>query len=101
MEKQNHTPGPWILVLDNHPNHRSIYVRTDSHGGNIAKVVATRDSSNDATWSQSRVEANARLIAAAPDLLAALERVTLQLAHEHTNDEAWVEARAAIAKATG
>ena len=38
---------------------------------------------------------------AAPDLLAALERVTLQLAHEHTNDEAWVEARAAIAKATG
>jgi len=51
-------------------------------------------------------EANARLIAAAPDLLAALETIVKSLADQ--DDEGMIEhvepmvaARAAIAKATG
>ena len=46
-------------------------------------------------------EANARLIAAAPELLEALELVMDRLVDRHETDEAAVHARAAIAKAKG
>jgi co-chaperonin GroES (HSP10) len=45
-------------------------------------------------------EANARLIAAAPEMLDALERV-LQLQISESDDEIFAEVRAAIAKAKG
>lgn len=44
---------------------------------------------------------HAHAIAVADELLAALQRVTEQLAHAHPNDEAWAQARAVIAKAGG
>lgn len=47
---------------------------------------------------------DARLMAAAPDLLAALqacERALYGLGDDHRIDSAWAMARAAIAKATG
>jgi hypothetical protein len=49
-------------------------------------------------------EADARLIAAAPDMLAALRDMTMMYRRELANDvqtEAWDAARAAIAKAEG
>ena len=48
-------------------------------------------------------KAMGHLFAAAPELLAALKRVTEQLARENheDQDEAWVQARAAIRKAEG
>ena len=45
-------------------------------------------------------EANARLIAAAPDLLAALEALAA-LPNKRRPEEMWEAARAAIARATG
>jgi hypothetical protein len=82
-----HTPGPWVL-RDGTPLFRVV-------GGEHRTTVAG-DISNDA---------NARLIAAAPDLLAALEAIE---AYEDSEPapgtrEAEISAmrRAAIAKATG
>jgi hypothetical protein len=46
-------------------------------------------------------EADARLIAAAPELLEALELVMDRLVDKHETDEAAVMARAAIAKSFG
>lgn len=60
---------------------------------------------DDETVSEQDLAANARLIAAAPDLLAALEALlddalALGLADSHLSGSA-IEARAAIAKAEG
>ena len=83
-----HTPGPWKFM------ERGLLVKSDE-----SEVVGTFHKAN-------KNEANARLIAAAPELLAALERVAaldngfgvvtgLPLVN------AVMDARAAIAKARG
>jgi hypothetical protein len=46
-------------------------------------------------------EDNARLIAAAPDLLASLKRAAALLARYPDHTDAWRQCRAAIAKAEG
>ena len=77
-----HTPGPW----------KASGVGTVSH--------ATRGFWIARLWVGFRTkerEANARLIAAAPDMLAALEDLTVAA----PNDPCWQRARAAIAKAKG
>jgi hypothetical protein len=93
---QQHTPGPWHKELGSY-----IYART-------SKVA-------DAYFAQTESErtANARLIAAAPELLTALQEV-VRVFDSHPSsitDTVWVtgespetlydHCRAAIAKATG
>ena len=101
-----HTPGPWIVKK----NIDGIYAGTMS-------LVATESSGEIVGPRQLRyqavgcVEANARLIAAAPDLLEALSKLTemyCQMVHSgdcgnwNPEDDIEIqEARAAIAKATG
>ena len=82
-----HTPGPWHI--DNETDYR-IYV--ESSFGVIAKVGPFAEIDDED-------KANARLIAAAPDLLAACEEAYAFLSAE---DLAWLPSlRAAIAKAKG
>lgn len=67
-----HTPGPWMIdpgwTLFTHELWGRVQYPTISHAkvGNVAYVVPKVDGRRDATG-----EANARLIAAAPDLLEA------------------------------
>jgi hypothetical protein len=91
----NHTPGPWEIKL--HPDDGYRYISGPKHIG-LAQVV----------WCMSYeerspvCEANARLIAAAPELLEALEN--LLKVHEGeggTQRHAGDIARAAIEKAKG
>jgi len=70
---------------------RRIIVR-DSDGLGIAHVFGLIDAETDA---------NARLIAAAPDLLAALQRAAALLARYPDHTDTWRDCRAAIARATG
>jgi len=78
--KTQFTPGPWHLGYNKHD--ASIH-----NGVTIASVC------DDAThW-----KANARLIASAPELLSALER----LAHPMADDDDLDYAREIIAKAKG
>ncbi len=87
MSTTKHTPGPWIA------EHTS--VRTEGEGS--FRRIAYMEGNNPAD------EANARLIACAPDLLKALSdlceayRITPSGAEHH----AYKQARAALAKATG
>lgn len=82
--KAAHTPGPWNAI-----------------GGNVwdsRAIVAT------GSWehrSESEREANARLIAAAPEMLAALRLILASgpLANGMRDDGAMDQAREAVAKA--
>ena len=97
-----HTPGPWTIQTPFAPDTISIVV-----GGPEAfhwKFVAEVDS--DIRFvSKKQAKANADLIAASPDLLAALQGLLafVPAASLTAGPElsAWIAARAAIARATG
>lgn len=91
--KNQHTPGPWAV---------SPYNNIVSKNGTVAKTEQMPG--ND----DAERKANARLIAAAPDLLSALSRIADYLDGVNNGtraevDTSWVGqvARAAIAKARG
>lgn len=100
----SHTPGPWG-VIDNGGDVRPEAIYAPEAGGYI---VAT-------TWAivrEPQRKANARLIAAAPELLAALEKCEAWLSRIREEDEnlvidhsedgfGLIDARAAIQKARG
>ncbi len=114
--EQKHTPGPWIYGPEVGPD----CTRIDAENGLVIAAVRSREITS---WEQSRPiyswsdegAANARLIAAAPDLLAALERLSFAAeCRDNTMGDACrlievkaelasanQQARAAIAKATG
>lgn len=82
--KTQHTPGPWQLNADN----RIVFVPTNGFGNdNIAFI-------NPEGKAPDLMEANARLIAAAPDLLEALklakEELTFLFAQDQ-NTKFWTE----------
>ena len=92
--KPKHTPGPWFSS-----ENLNLFAETGEH-------LADLDTSTEELPSE-QIYANARLIAAAPDLLAALvEMIVLYADHAQYDDEEGHEtaginaARTAIAKAT-
>ena len=101
MSESKHTPGPW--TVDWSDDGPLIYTGDLL----IASVSGSTEHVEVQGLDGETTEANAWLIAAAPDLLAALERIlarveTLNLFAEHGEDAKVVEqARAAIAKAQG
>ena len=64
MTNTKHTPGPW--------EYANGIIQECQQNGNIAKVKRTLASINTFGISGEEVEANAKLIAAAPELLDAL-----------------------------
>jgi hypothetical protein len=88
-----HTPGPWELVPASSFCPWPAVIRGKT-GGFLVHGI-----------SKQLCEADARLIAAAPDLLEALRKFALKHRHTYGLDGAWDEeittAEKAIAKATG
>lgn len=99
-----HTPGPWTSTV-------SPFGQVEVRGDEGAFVCRLRhmDGEFDTTILTEQNKANARLIAAAPELLEALKAVAAALESALvgkrdiilTPEDALAEARAAIAKATG
>jgi len=86
----NHTPGPWTFT--------GPHIIGDGH----SRVALVRTFYNNER--KKETDANTALIAAAPDLLAALESIVEVLNrrgddHSTTNFRAWKIARKAIKKA--
>ncbi len=90
MQDTKHTPGPW--------REKGFIIESGAHDGDMFIPVADLVENGE-------VQANARLIAAAPDLLAELQNI----ANADTSDwddpndfKAWAQSRArhTIAKAT-
>lgn len=112
IAKASHTPGPWRFLEEG--DTESKYNRGKPltvSGGPEADDLVNVYSRDDATTTISRSEAiaNAHLIAAAPDLLAELQRITDHLetwANDHSGertaetDAAIFSARTAITLAT-
>ena len=100
MTTRTHTPGPWAVDSDLPPNARSIVARTSGGVPISGAPTGPHDPSGDA--------ANARLIAAAPAMLAALKalvanpRVEISLRGRFGDAQSQVHrALAAIARAEG
>ena len=88
MKTHTHTPGPWHPVtLGASPDHSWAI---DSELVEISRLPEWTDN-------QAEAEANARLIAAAPEMLEALQSLT----HPMASDEDLQNALAVIAKAEG
>ena len=93
--KAQHTPGPWSSFGPGSP---TIY------GGDPQRRICVLDRMTGAELIEDY--ANARLIAAAPDLLAALRKLDrlhrgLDAWHADADADAWANARAVLAQATG
>lgn len=93
-----HTPGPWVhySASKHYPpgsslNYGSIIWATGV--GEVAQTPGLSDVEKD--------NANARLIAAAPELLEALQALQDGWVANHIPAATWAKARAAITKATG
>lgn len=71
-EKTKHTPGPWEVDSCGDP----LIVNGPEHGdASIVAILAT-DAANAWGYGEEETRANARLIAAAPDLLDAAEEIS-------------------------
>lgn len=107
-----HTPGPWKTErVDSGPvgSRNLVYFRVKSTRGYVAGTSVYCSEKNGATVriDNAECDANARLIAAAPDLLEALETLLAAPLGGLSSDEfvtrmrARATATAAIAKARG
>ncbi|KKM78764.1 hypothetical protein LCGC14_1356680 [marine sediment metagenome] len=92
-----HTPGPWHVVTG------SVYTGIDWDGKSDPGVpIASMDREPGNGTRPVERDANARLIAAAPDLLAALEGLVDRFDGSEDGEAVeFVAARAAIDKAKG
>jgi hypothetical protein len=87
MSTQKHTPGPWHVGLKPGP------IVYSEHGEQVANLF-------EPLIDEKENKANARLIAAAPDLLAALKELCAdKYLADPINAGRMKNARAAIAKA--
>lgn len=110
MNKIEYTPGPWEYVAST--EHHGPYV-TSAFGSTICDCyimshpdepsVRNGGKSKPVSFLHEMADPNARLIAAAPDLMEACASVWLMLAHTDDNELRLIadECRAAIAKAEG
>jgi len=92
-----HTPGPWTL----HEYHGHVTLKGQCGHDAIINTMGHSCSNPDL---YDEEQANARLVAAAPELLEALKRVMDALAYEGVDEDfeaQYAEGEAAIAKAEG
>lgn len=95
----SHTPGPWRPVKNPFRNEGWFVLAGEgAEGASVSAMIASQSISQG----QFKTEADARLIAAAPELLAALKEV---IANHCGNDKLFcgscTDARRMIAKAEG
>ena len=100
--KMRHTPGPWVVrTID------QSLATVETQDGEYIICNAAQLRGDDWKTEHAERKANARLIAAAPELLAALQRlvsvIEKQVASPHLAERAspLAQAKAAIEKATG
>lgn len=91
-----HTPGPWTRTRGEQFRHDHSRGVRGPDGTYVAAALDFNRSDRD-----EECEANARLIAAAPDLLSALKNLLQVCEDERESDDMLQDSRAAIAKAEG
>lgn len=87
-----HTPAPWLVAAKTEHEHSDLGIIADNRFVALSMNNPQRDGER---------EANARLIAAAPDMLEALKAMLLEYDAENERLPAYYQALAAINKAEG
>ena len=100
MTKDTHTPGPWTAYAG------CIYAGESDKPTHIARTVKADSASGTSVGNRERRWRNARLIAAAPELLAALQTLVnvcqgVSFGPNTPDPDCWANAKAALDKATG
>jgi hypothetical protein len=93
----SYTPGPWTVATHDDREGR----RVVEHAGVAVALICASASSPASGGHYFEKDANARLIAAAPDLLDALKACVQVMVEHNAQHVEWDEAVAAIAKAEG
>ncbi len=94
-----HTPGPWVVAgLPHCIVVRTQSLKTSKFGADRYAAIGGFDRSDPEQLAEAT--ANARLIAAAPELLGALQAITDAAKEKRVTAEHYEVARAAITKAT-
>ena len=112
MSKMAHTPGPWEASFTDCLGGPASYCRIRPVSGEMFGQFTSLEIATMHLMDEAEQQANARLIAAAPDLLVALEQLVSDYErgiHVEFGGSPWLKekleeldyARAAIAKATG
>ncbi len=102
-----HTPGPWRAVIDRSGEDGKVWyfphVQINRSHRIIVNVGPTPEGLREEVWTNSMetCEANAYLIAAAPEMLEALRAVVELAGTPHRRVEMIRKVKAAIAKAEG
>lgn len=113
-----HTPGPWVAKedgkyrdspwsIDHEDGHDASWAPISTAKGRTLAIVVNDDSKRPMDFQEEEMHANATLIAAAPDLLEALQRLqtaAYNVGGEHVTEhqqliDAADSAQSAIAKA--
>lgn len=99
MTQSKHTPAPWIISENNNKEKVVLQeLRTTPSGRDVQEKVCTIE--NQLDWKERN--ANAKLIAAAPELLEACELVAKTIANPNGSDSDFEDVLfSAIAKAKG
>jgi hypothetical protein len=92
-----HTPGPWEIFQFGEPSEIDVAVGPVAGGVAVAQIVTANGQGINTREAIERGAANARLIAAAPDMLKALYRLT----HPAADDTDLEFALQVIDQATG
>lgn len=100
------TPGPWVLEFSREIDRRAVIFAGSGHTRFVVMDQALASTPNDPTAEQDR--ANARLMAAAPEMLAALKTAEIELQEyvatlpkPHDCEKSLATVQAVIAKAEG
>jgi hypothetical protein len=100
-----HTPGPWFIHPSNSEEWSCHILSPNAPKWPYDTIASIREMYGENCTTPGAHSANARLIAAAPDLLEALQRIMpLALSGHFGGSDSTLDiekARAAIAKATG
>ena len=100
--KAQHTPGPW--KLDTYGAHPEDAIGGEITGPNSEHIADLPNYGQDSGLTKARFLSNGHLIAAAPELLAALKRLVEDgdvFSYSRTERNPREQAREAIAKAEG
>lgn len=107
-----HTPGPWVAIkdgkyvtenpynVDHEDEHDLTTAPVGGHDGQVVALVVMDDEFRKNRWDDTELDANARLIAAAPELLEALKAALEHSYIPHAKPWLLEQIESAIAKAT-
>ena len=103
MTDTKFSQGPWHAITVRHEAYDSILISTDIVGDDRVCFMSTPGNGGDIEAEITEITANAALIAAAPDLYAALKQIIDDMGDDGVSccPAARDQGRAALAKARG